>query len=367
MSISDLGNDQVGGSDAEIVALINECLEENYFNKFAKSNSISLTSLPGVRGRLLESIVISADLLSKIITSHDLARSDSCDMGAWAPYFEDDRLNADQGSSISIALDALIGPIGLQPPSIRRWKEFISFLAPIDTIGLLKALRNDSSYRSQVRLTDLGTIMDLSFIAYSLQLSSLQKKIRVLEVGGGYGRLAEGLFSAFPNSIEQYVLVDGVPGSLAAAYEYLSRIPLLSGRVELVTEGEVPSSALVAIVPDWNEFALSRLFSQDLFVNIESFQEMATPTIHRYLEFADRLLAPGGVAYLSNSRAYRNQDIWHFPESWKLQFSGETPRSWSIQHPTQIWQLPPVSSQSTFADLRRSVEVPWRQPGQVWA
>lgn len=367
MSLSDLGNDQVDDGDAEIVALLDQYLETYHFKKFPKNDIIFSTSLPGARGHLLESIFISADLLSKIISSHDLARSGTCDMGAWAPYFEADRLNANQGNSISIALDALIGPIGLQPPSIRRWKEFISFLAPIDTIGLLVALRNDSAYRSLMRLTDLGTIMDLTFIAYSLQLSSLQKKIRVIEVGGGYGRLAEGLFSAFPDSIEQYVLVDGVPGSLAAAYEYLSRIPSLSGRVELVTEGEVPSSALVAIVPDWNEFALSRLVSQDLFVNIESFQEMSTPTIHRYLEFADRVLTPGGVVYLSNSRAYRNQDIWHFPESWTLQFSGETPRSWSIQHPTQIWQLPPISNQSTFADLRRSVEVPWRQPGQVWA
>ena len=65
--------------------------------------------------------------------------------------------------------------------------------------------------------------MDLNLL-YAFSASSQGKATRLLEVGGGYGRLAEAAFNIFGRTVH-YVMIDSV---LASFYYAAILIPCLS-------------------------------------------------------------------------------------------------------------------------------------------
>jgi putative sugar O-methyltransferase len=123
----------------------------------------------------------------------------------------------------------------------------------------------------------------LSLLGQSVDLTKVQ---RVLEIGGGYGALAD-LFWQVRSGTDGYVIQVDIPPMAYITTQYLKA--LWPGKVidyrdvrgmTTITESDVKGKILV--VPPW---ALERLdLDFDLFWNSFSFQEMEKPTMTGYVD-----------------------------------------------------------------------------------
>jgi len=239
-------------------------------------------------------------------------------------------------SQLDALLNAWIGNI--KPIKKETFSAYKKFLDRADFLNLWEAnvLQNK---KSSLRFdADLGSIMDLNLL-YVFASSESRKATKILEVGGGYGRLAEASFNVFGRSV-QYVMVDAVPASLCYAKQYLKEV-CPQARVGSYYEQEGtafdPSLYDISIIPAWH-FEKVPQTKYDVCVNIESFQEMNQGHVDHYLKLFDTVTAPGATIYLSNGRDYYFQGKWNIPNHWQRLFCSNTPRSGSPNHPTEVFR-----------------------------
>lgn len=257
-------------------------------------------------------------------------------MAGWERRLFLDSMDLKAEKALHADLDDLVGVIGKQSADLSTWLCYLNFLAPYDISGLVDlVLRADDM--ASLRITDLGTLMDLVLINWSVTASGLSSVHRVIEVGGGYGRLADGFLSVWPQLALQYILVDAIPSSLVAAREYL-RLSHPEKSISIAFGNEYDHDADILLIGAWNETALRNLKPADVFINIESFQEMSSDYVEHWFVSADSWLRKGGVAYISNSRAYVNKSPWPVPPNWSTALYTRTPRSWTADHPTAVFE-----------------------------
>lgn len=108
-----------------------------------------------------------------------------------------------------------------QSASSEAVARYAPYLTAHDPLGLWEQNVVDPGVLSGLLEADLGTILDLNII-YSHSALAAGHPAVILEIGGGYGRLAEAALNVFDGSIK-YVLADSVPGSLLYARDYLRR------------------------------------------------------------------------------------------------------------------------------------------------
>jgi SAM-dependent methyltransferase len=184
--------------------------------------------------------------------------------------------------------------------------------------------------------SDLGSITDLNLL-YSFSPRPQQEKTLILEIGAGYGRLAEAAFNIFNDSI-RYVLVDSVPGSLYYAKRYLeAACPKI--RIGSYYYGDAfdIDKFECYVVPSWHFSALNTL-KYDICINIESFQEMPQEHVDYYLRLFDDVTRDGATIYISNAHDYLFKGDWNFPKNWRKLLCSNTPRSWTRDHPTEVFE-----------------------------
>lgn len=271
--------------------------------------------------------------------------------GAWKDYSCDELSTtkehseqdfADQIDSIfttrfktmSLMMDPWIGQVGMQPVNQEYAAIYLPVLGEIDHCDLVGEDLMATAKHQDMLNTDLGSIMDVNLLAGFAPLKS-EKIYNILEVGGGYGRLAEALTNGIDCNFH-YVLVDAVPGSLLYAKIYLENA-FPEKRIGFYLNDPYDSSYDFYILAPWH---LDRLTDTafDLCINIESMQEMEQRHVDYYLQKFDHFLKEDGVLYISNSRAYRYQGPWNFPPTWQMLLYHNTPRSWTNNHPTIIMQ-----------------------------
>jgi hypothetical protein len=285
-------------------------------------------------------------------------------MAGWERVVAEDA-EPERSPAKALRLSDLIGPQGMSAPRVAKVFEHGMFLGNIDDLPWRETLPHESPNADKVLETDLGSQMDLGLIwAARSGTPQCSDPLRVLEVGGGYGRLAEALVANWPGAIHRHVLVDAVPSSLAAAHAYLTQaVP--RARVRVLLRGADAYGGVcdssdgyeVTIVPSWNLSLLPRE-EYNLVVNIESFQEMDPAYVSYWLGLMDERLVDGGLAYISNSRTYVNRTPTELPAGWSIEIQTETPRSWTWDHPTFVCVKGVESAQ--FAPLRRSLSRVWR-------
>jgi hypothetical protein len=242
-------------------------------------------------------------------------------------------LEPGQVQSLNDMLDPLIGCVGMQAVDANAVACYESFLRGIDHLGLCKGdLLAQGRSRGWVK-SDLGTLMDLNLIT-AFMPDPLPDRLSIVEVGGGYGRLAEAMLRLRPGAVH-HLLIDAVAGSMMYAYLYLRRL-FPKRRIGSFYAGDVYN-------PDWDCYIMPAWHSPnlpdgtfDLAVNIESMQEMDGHHIDYYLGFFDRVTVPAATIYISNARDYVYQGAWSFPATWEVLFMHNTPRSWSRVHPTIV-------------------------------
>lgn len=234
-------------------------------------------------------------------------------------------------SSYMNLMSAWVG--GSQPPSPEEIEKYSQFIPHFDPLGLW-----ESASASSLGRQDLGSIMDLNLL-YSFRHTETGPVTRILEVGGGYGRLAEAAYNIFGDSI-QYVMIDSVPASLYYAKKYLDRACPYA-KVWSYYESMHPldmSRCNIIIIPSWH-FERINTMMYDVCINIESMQEMNQFHVDHYLSLFDRIAFNDGTIYLSNAHEYYFRGDFNYPANWQKLFCSNTPRSnLCHDHPTEIFR-----------------------------
>lgn len=189
--------------------------------------------------------------------------------------------------------------------------QLLNYNEKIDSLDILKKV--EEPLIGNPELTNLnGKKVTWDFLLginefYSiLNNFSIKKKdsIVICEIGCGYGRLAHLFTETFPNS--HYILVD-MPTSLIIAYYYLCEIykdkdiinPYESSRnCKDLNRNFFSSKRISFLTPD--QFYSIKKGSVDLFINIDSFQEMTPDIIKEY--FKQIINLNGSYLYLKNSK-----------------------------------------------------------------
>lgn len=170
---------------------------------------------------------------------------------------------------------------------------------PFDVVGY-----GESSVGKPPRLYRLsgadGPGWNRGYLNYLLCLSALSRHVDAppssfLEIGGGYGALAEIVFARNPGA--RYVNADIPPVGVIAAY-YLSEVVGDCVLPDALPDGEFAIER-VGVIPSWRLPDLRGDF--DAFVNSYSFQEMEPDVVANYID----LVCDRGLRYAVslNSRA----------------------------------------------------------------
>jgi putative sugar O-methyltransferase len=120
------------------------------------------------------------------------------------------------------------------------------------------------------------------------------RPLRVLEIGAGYGSVAEQLLRRV--AIERYVICD-LPENLFLSGYYVPVHHPGRSTAFVGADGD-PGGELAFVVPPYLDGIEG---SFDLIVNTYSFQEMNRASVMRYLAFAAARLAPDGLLYSLNA------------------------------------------------------------------
>lgn len=156
---------------------------------------------------------------------------------------------------------------------------------------------------------------------------------RILEIGGGYGRVAHAVMSGVPGA--RYVLVD-IPPALALAQRYLTTLfaDLPAFRFRRFSDGaavadELAASRLAFLTPD--QLELVEPLGADVAISISSLHEMVPDLVRRYLELVDEHC--DGVFYTKQWQRWHNpvddlvmaQEEYPYPATWARLFERPHP------------------------------------------
>ena len=210
-----------------------------------------------------------------------------------------------------------------------------SSLKNIDTLEIYNDVFKEKINYQKLTVSDLGFFWDLNLI--NSYLNYKKDTIKIIEVGGGYGRLAEICQYVLPGKVKYY-LVDAVPATLCLAYEYLKKA-LPDHKVGTYYEDEniLNKDLDLYILPSW-KCNLLPLESFDLAINIQSMQEMYKHHIDFYFDLFNKSLKKDGLIYLCNRRDYLYKDSWDLPENWQCLQKRKSPRSWIREMPAELYQ-----------------------------
>lgn len=173
---------------------------------------------------------------------------------------------------------------------------------------------------------------------YSItQSTCLPKKVRIAELGAGYGRLGYVLLKTIPNST--YCVID-IPPALFIAQNYLSKVFTKEKIFKFrhftsfnKVKKEFENSRIQILMSHQIEFLPKDYF--DLFINISSLHEMTYEQIRNYIKQIDRICK--GYFYTKQWRKSRTGDNLFIKEE-----EYPIPRSWKVinkrnRHPIQKW------------------------------
>src|SRR5262249_36736000 len=202
----------------------------------------------------------------------------------------------------------------------------------IDHLGLLRELTLQDLADANWRVLDIESLMD--FLQLAAFFDFTRPNQIILEIGGGFGRLIEFIVLLTGQSF-RYINVDAVPSSMMYCHQYLkARFPERS--VKLFNP-DASNDCDFLIVPAW-DLEKFRPGPIDLAINIESMQEMKQDLVDYYISYLDKTVRNGGLIFLINSREHEFIGNWTFPDTWQCLFRHRTARSWSIDHPTEVFR-----------------------------
>jgi hypothetical protein len=237
----------------------------------------------------------------------------------------------EKGDNAAAIHDTYTGAVGPVSPALIE--SFGRFLEPWASLGLWEANILDSRVAARMTEADIRTVMDLELIDL---FAPKGERTTILEVGGGYGRVAEGALNVFGDSI-RYVLVDAVPHTIHYARLYLEQA-CPDKRIGAYSNGDPFDLERFDcyIVPAWR-FEEVNTATYQVCVNLNSFQEMNQTHVDRYLGWFDEYAEEAALVYLLNARDFLFTGDYNYPASWCRRLCANTPRSWTRDHPAEVF------------------------------
>jgi putative sugar O-methyltransferase len=269
-------------------------------------------------------LVLPSDIDKSVYSSDFLNGNEKLsNFGAWEKMVKDDYFYIEKEK----ILENLIGITGMQRATRKDFKKYKRFLNFIKSRFSLGSYFNAKIKQRPILLADLGTVIDLSIIDHFHNINS---NSNILEIGGGYGRLAGG-FAANGN-FNSYNLVDVVPSSLSLAEIYLN------GNHLNVHKGFSGSYSMAINLLNLDDLSDIPAESMDLVINLESFQEMTQDWVDFWIKIINSKTKSNSYFYHSNSYGYKNFFELNLGESWKLISVYDHPRHWTNEHRTEVWR-----------------------------
>lgn len=231
-----------------------------------------------------------------------------------------------------------VGKGALKNVSEARIYEYRNFLELFDLHkGFDDLLQVRLNEKSDIAEHDLGPIQDYLLLSRAISENCQKERTVILEVGGGYGRLAE-LFTINRPKGQCYVLTDSVPESVFYSWRYLSqRCKGMRVGAYFLGDKYAPNDWDIYVVPAWR---LKEVVSDvDVAINVASIQEMPDATANAYLKFFQEKLNIGGIFFFQNSRDFCSQREYTFPPEWRYLIKKDTPRSRTLDYPLEILKV----------------------------
>jgi hypothetical protein len=241
-------------------------------------------------------------------------------------------------SNMKQMLDPWIGCTGLQSISPGFVSLYLAFIKEIDFLNIVPTYFNlDGSLKVEAQkliIADLGSMIDVNLID---TYASPTKPMKVIEVGGGYGRLAEALINIYDYKIK-YCLVDVVPASILYSYQYLKKtFPNLRIGFYYNNDAFDFERFDCFIIPAWHFERINNI-TYDIAVNIQSMQEMEQHHVDYYLTLFDEIIKINGLIYLANEKDYIFQGKWNFPKNWEILLKHQSPRYFTRRSPLEMFR-----------------------------
>lgn len=246
------------------------------------------------------------------------------------------------GAAGAIPLSRLVdAPPGTKKSPIENYAARVvlpyieNYLRSIDHTGLLEGVSLEDLAGAGWRLFDLESMTDFLQIAAFFDFT--QPDPLIVEIGGGFGRLIEFIVRLTGRRV-RHVNIDAVPVSMMYSHQYLKKhFPDRTVQVFRPDSDARPDTCDFLIVPAWHLGRLT-LPPADLGINIESMQEMNQALVDFYLAYLDRSVRDDGIVFLINSREHEFVGDWNIPDTWQCLFRHRTARSWTIDHPTEVFR-----------------------------
>jgi hypothetical protein len=276
------------------------------------------------------SISLNSANLRPIASAIGIANNPYEDLGGWQSQVDAER---DGGvRDFTQVIDDLIGVRGMARPSESELEVHIRFLQEGHSHKWnVNQIVKDFEKKKHLRLTDLSSICDA--IILRPYVCKPGKPAHILEIGGGYGRLADSLVRNISKEIE-IDMVDVVPSSLLLAYQYLMKAGL-DCQFDVSTEPHVRKQITLRGPSECGSIEDG---SVDLAINVESFQEMTQQWVDHWIELINRVTHLGSFFYHSNSTGYKNLYTLEMGANWVIRDSYIHPRHWTSSHRTEIWE-----------------------------
>jgi SAM-dependent methyltransferase len=283
----------------------------------------------------------------------DTAGAEDVSASAFTPTAISDKM----GSSEQL-LPEWIG-VQSQPALGSSADRYAAFLSRHDPLELWVHNIENSSIATTLMEADLGSMLDLNLL---YTFAPDRSPTRVIEIGGGYGRTAEAALNVFAGSVT-WVMVDAVPASLGYARDYL-RAACPDARIGFYYDGDAADikNFDCYIAPAWHFQELNGGERYDVCVNIESFQEMTQAAVDAYIGLFDRIADDDAIFYLSNAHDYQFRGSWNYPPTWRRLFCSNTPRSWTRDHPTEVF----ARAAGDHVAVNAAIEAAYRLSLQSW-
>jgi hypothetical protein len=90
------------------------------------------------------------------------------------------------------------------------------------------------------------------------------------------------------------------------------------------------------VIPTWH-FKRLNIYRYNILVSVNSMQEMSQEHVDWYLNLFDDTADSNALVYLNNAHDYTFRGAWNFPLRWQKLLSASTPRSWSENHPAEVF------------------------------
>jgi SAM-dependent methyltransferase len=168
-----------------------------------------------------------------------------------------------------------------------------------------------------------------------LDNSKFEEKLRIVDFGGGYGRLSIPFIHHMKGNVT-YFSVEYVPISLLIAPQFVTQA------VDAKTTGwyedvEKYEDYDFVSLPSWKVSNIKDS-TINVFVTIHSFQEMTDEAVKFYVSEINRMAAPKAIFYSVNLPTKGNKNIV-IPSSWKLISEKAYPINRDGNFFERIWEI----------------------------